>query len=126
MPAQAAITLNGKVYTPRGTANGVSKWMLVGDATFGGAPSTLTESVKGPDKNGVYRTRWVLLVPKWAAADSACACTGSELGYTRYDEVCESTTAITSAERTDVLARLTSLWAATPHNVSISGPEGSW
>lgn len=126
MPAQAAITLNTKVYQPRGTQNGVSKWVLLNDASFGGAPSTLTESVKGPDKNGVYRTRWVLLVPKWAAEDSSCSCIGSELGYARYDETIESTTALTAAERTDMGARLTSLWATAPHQVSITGPEGSW
>ena len=65
MPAQSSLTLNTKVYTPRGKTNGdIATWALVGDASFGGATSTVTERVAGPSKDGVYRETFKLTLPK--------------------------------------------------------------
>lgn len=126
MPAQASITLNTKVYTPRGTSNGISSWALAGDTTFGGGVSVVTESVRGPLANGGNRTRWVVTAPKLAAADSACACTGSILGTAKADIVIDVPSALTAAERQDFVDRLQALVALSVFDLSVSTPEGSW
>lgn len=126
MPAQASITLNSKVYTPRGTQGGITTWALAGDATFGGAQSTVTESVRGPLSNGNYRTRWVVAVPKAADSDSPCACTGSNIGNGKADIVIDIPTSFTAAERQDFVDRLQALVALSVFDVSVSTPEGSW
>lgn len=127
MPAQSSLTLNTKVYTPRGTQQGVSTWALAGDTTFGGALSTVTESVRSPlPSNGGNRTRWVLTVPKVATADSSCACVGSSLGSAKCDIVIDVPSSFTQGERTDLAARLQALVALTVFGVSVSTPEGSW
>lgn len=126
MPSQASITLNTKVYTPRGTQNGISTWALAGDATFGGAQSSVTESVRGPLSNGNYRTRWVVDVPKNATADSACACTGQLLGKGKADIVIDIPSSFTAAERQDFVDRLQALVALSVFDVSVATPEGSW
>ncbi|DAD51930.1 coat protein [ssRNA phage Esthiorhiza.1_10] len=126
MPAQGSITLNTKVYLPRGTQQGVSTWVLAGDATFGGAPSTLTESVRGPLADGTYRTRWVLTCPKVTTVDTACACAGTVIGQYKADVTITSATALTLAERQDGVDRLQSLVALSVFDVSVATPEGSW
>lgn len=126
MPVAAALTLNTKVYTPRGTQNGITSWALANDPTFGGAQSDLTESVRGPLTNGSYRTRWVLNVPKNAAEDSPCACTGSSLGRGKADIVIDVPVSFTAAERQDFVDRIQALVALSVFDVSVSTPEGSW
>lgn len=126
MPAQASITLNTKVYTPRGTQNGISTWSLAGDTTFGGAQSDVTESVRGPLANGLYRTRWVLALPKVATADTACSCVGAILGKGKADVTIDIPTSFTAAERQDFVDRLQALIALSVFDVSVSTPEGSW
>jgi len=126
MPAQAAITLNTKVYSPRGTQNGVSTWSLAGDATFGGAQSDVTESVRGPLADGFYRTRWAVAVPKIATADTACACVGQVIGKGKADIVIDTPTSFTAAERQDFVDRLQALVALAVFDVSVATPEGSW
>lgn len=126
MPAQSSITLNTKVYTPRGTQNGISTWSLAGDSTFGGAQSNMTESVRGPLSNGTYRTRWLLTVPKVASSDSACSCTGASMGQGKCDIVIDFPVSFTSAERQDFVDRIQAMVALTVFDSSVSTPEGSW
>lgn len=126
MPAQSSITLNTKVYTPRGTQNGVSTWALAGDATFGGAVSTVTESVRGPLADGKFRTRWVVSIPKAATSDGPCGCAGSIMGTAKADIVIDIPTNLTSAERQDFVDRIQALVALSVFDVSVSTPEGSW
>jgi uncharacterized protein (DUF1810 family) len=126
MPAQSSITLNTKVYTPRGTQNGVSTWALAGDATFGGAQSSVTESVRGPLTDGTYRTRWVVFIPKAASADTACGCVGSITSTGKADIVLSIPTNFTAAERQDFVDRVQALVALSVFDVSVSTPEGSW
>ena len=126
MPAQAAITLNTKVYNPRGTQQGISTWALVNDSTFGGAQSTVTESVRGPNANGNYKTVWVVTVPKAATVDSPCACTGSTLGTGKARIEMDIPVAFTAAERQDFVDRIQALAALAVFDSSVSGPEGSW
>ncbi len=126
MPAQSSITLNTKVYAPRGTQNGVSTWALAGDTSFGGAVSTVTESVRGPLSDGTNRSRWIVTVPKAASVDSACACTGSLLGTAKADINLSVPTSFTAAERQDFVDRVQALVALSVFDVSVSTPEGSW
>ncbi len=126
MPAQSSITLNTKVYTPRGTQQGISTWALAGDASFGGAVSQVTESVRGPLSDGRYRTRWVVSIPKAATVDSACSCTGSILGSGKADIVIDIPTSFTAAERQDFVDRIQALVALSVFDVSVATPEGSW
>lgn len=127
MPAQGSITLNTKVYTPRGTSNGVSTWALAGDTSFGGAISTVTESVRSPlPSTGGNRTRWVVSVPKVATDDSPCACTGSNLGNAKADIVVDVPPSFSLAERQDFVDRIQALVALSVFDVSVSTPEGSW
>lgn len=126
MPTQSAITLNTKVYSPRGTQNGVTTWALAGDATFGGAQSTVTESVRGPLSDGTYRTRWVVTIPKAASADTACGCVGSLMGTGKADFTISFPTNFTAAERQDFVDRIQALIALSVFDVSVSTPEGSW
>jgi hypothetical protein len=126
MPAQSSITLNTKVYTPRGTANGISTWALAGDTSFGGAVSTVTESVRGPLTDGSNATRWVLTVPKVATVDSVCGCIGSTIGTAKADIKLSVPTSFTAAERQDFVDRVQALVALSVFDVSVSTPEGSW
>lgn len=126
MPAQASISLNTKVYNPRGKTNDVASWALVGDATFGGATSTLTESVRGPSKDGIYRTRWSLSVPKAAAADSACGCVGQIMATGDADIQIRIPISFTTAERQDFVDRIQSAVASAVFDDSVAKVEGSW
>lgn len=126
MPAQASITLNTKVYTPRGTQQGVSTWALAGDSTFGGGVSIATESVKGPNDKGMTRTRWILNLPKLATADSPCACTGGSLGGAKFEVIVDQSSSLTAAERQDAVDRFQALVALSVFDLSVSTPEGSW
>lgn len=126
MAVQGVLTLNTKAYNPRGVADSIGRWALVGDASFGGATSQATESVRGPSKDGIYRVRWTLSVPSAATADSACACTGQLLGTADVDIVARIPSSFTTAQRQDFVDRIQSLVASTPFDVSISGLEPSW
>lgn len=126
MPVQANVALNAKVYTPRGTSGGISTWSLVGDATFGGAQSDLTESVRGPDSAGVTHTQWILFVPKVASEDSACSCIGASQGRGKAGIKIDIPTSFTTAERADFAARIQAAVATAIFGSSVSGPEGSW
>jgi len=126
MPAQASMTLNSKVYTPRGTDSGISKWALVGDTSFGGATSTVSESVRGPSKDGIWRIRWTFDVPKAADDDSTCACTGQILGTAGADIQIRVPNTFTLAERQDFVDRLQAAVATSVFDVSVSSLEGSW
>lgn len=126
MPVQGSITLNTKVYTPRGTSNGITTWALAGDASFGGAQSQVTESVRGPLSDGTYRTQWIVVIPKAAAEDSPCGCTGEILGTGKAKLEITWPVGYTAAERQDFVDRLQDLFALSVFDKSVSVPEGSW
>lgn len=126
MPVQAAIVLNTKSYSPRGKTADVASWALVGDATFGGATSTIMESVRGPSKDGVYRVRFTLAVPKAAGADSACACLGQEIGSGVADIQIRLPSSFTSTERQDFVDRIQALVATAVFDAAVANLEGSW
>lgn len=126
MPVQSNLTLNTKVYTPRGTSNGISSWALSSDSSFGGAQSDVTESVRGPLSNGTSRVRFTLTLPKTASVDSPCACTGQRVGYGKADIVVDVPTSFTAAERQDFVDRIQSLVASAVFDTAIANLEGSW
>ncbi|DAD52514.1 coat protein [ssRNA phage SRR5467091_8] len=126
MPVASNLTLNSKVYTPAGTQGGITTWRFPGDASFGGGFSSVTESVRGPSKDGIYRTRWGLTVTKLATEDSSCGCAGMKIADGNADIQIRFPMTFSSAEKADLAARIQALVALAVFSTSISGPEGSW
>lgn len=127
MGAQANLVLNTKTYSPRGSTNGVSKWVLTGDTTFGGASSTATESVRDPSNDSaVTRVRFKLDVPKAASEDSACSCVGAitARGICNIDISIPLT--FTAAERADYALRIQGLVASQLFTDAVKDLTGSW
>ncbi len=126
MAAQGNLSLNTKVYTPRGKQGDVASWALFGDSTFGGATSFLTESVRGPSKDGVNRVQFKLDVPKAADASSACACVGQEIarGVGSFNILVPS--AFTAAERDDFTKRMQAAVANAIFSAATTNLEGAW
>lgn len=127
MPVQSNLTLNTKVYAPRGKTNGdIANWALAGDTTFGGATSVVTERVTGPSKEGVNRVTFKLTIPKAAAADTTCACVGEEIAKAIASLEVVIPSAFTLAERTDLRLRLQGLVANAIMTAAIDNLETSW
>lgn len=126
MAAQGNLTLNTKVYNPRGKTGDIASWVLAGDTTFGGAMSTVQTSVRGPSKDGLSRVRIKLDVPKSADAASACACPGQEIGRGLFDGQFVIPTSYTAAERTDFALRVQGLIANAITTALLANLEGSW
>ncbi len=126
MAAQSSLTLNTKVYVPRGTSQGISSWALVGDATFGGATSSVTESVRGPTSSGLTRVQFNMRLPKAATADTACGCTGSVLGEGNASFQITVPATFTSSERADFCDRLQALVAHAVFQSAVGDLEGAW
>lgn len=126
MSAQGNLTLNTKVYAPRGKTGDVAKWTLAGDTTFGGASSNVTESVRGPSKDGVSRVHFKLDVPKAADASSACACIGQQIGLGIADVNVTVPASFTAAERLDFVLRIQGLIANAVFTAAVQNLEGSW
>lgn len=127
MPVQSNLTLNTKVYAPRGKSSGdIAGWALVGDSTFGGATSLVTEKVAGPSKDGITRATFKVSIPKAAAADTSCACVGETIatGIANVELVIPS--AYTAAERADFTLRVQGLVANAVFTAAGSNLEGSW
>lgn len=127
MAAQSNLTLNTKVYAPRGKNSGdIATWALVGDATFGGATSLVTERVKGPSKDGIYRASFQMSVPKAATADSACGCVGSEIAKAIMTVEVVIPSQFTAAERDDLRLRTQGLIANAIYTAAVANLEGAW
>lgn len=128
MPAMSAVTLNTKVYNPRGKRGDVASWALVGDTTFGGATSVFTESVTtdtGGDYPGANRAQFRLAIPKAADAASTCACPGQEIGKALITTTAIISPGMTAAEVTDITLRAQALVAHAIWTAAMKG-EGSW
>lgn len=126
MSAQTNLTLNTKVYTPRGNIGGISKWALAGDSTFGGAISSVTESVRDPSKNGITRVKFKIDVPKAATADSACSCIGESIGTGICNIDVVIPTSFTAAEREDFALRIQGLVASQIFTDAVKDLTGTW
>lgn len=126
MPAQSTLTLNAKAYAPRGKTGDVASWVLLGDASFGGAISTVTESVRGPSRDGVHRVQFKLDVPKAASEDSPCGCTGQNIGLGIADIRLTLPSGFTAAERADFTDRVQALVAHAIFTAAGDNLEGSW
>lgn len=126
MAAQGNLTLNTKVYAPRGKTGDIASWALSGDATFGGATSIVTESVRGPSKAGVSRVQFKLDVPKAADANSACACIGQEIARGIADIAITVPAGFTAAERDDFTKRIQGLVANAIFAAATTNLEGAW
>ena len=124
MAAQSAITLNGKVYNPRGKQGNIATWALVGDTSFGGATSTLSESVV-VSKDYNTRVQLKLTMPKAAVSDTACGCAGTILSRGYGDVVVFVPANFTVAEKQDLCDRLQAAVANAIFDAACQG-EGSW
>jgi hypothetical protein len=124
MGAQSAITLNAKVYNPRGKQGNIASWALVGDATFGGATSTLSSSVI-QSKLMDTRVQLKLTIPKAAVSDTACGCAGTITSRGYGDVVVFVPANFTVAEKQDLCDRLQAAVANAIFDAAVQG-EGSW
>lgn len=125
MAAQTALTLATRVYNPFGTQNGVSTWRYPNDVVFNGI-STVTQSVRGPSKEGVLRIQHKLDAPRVKGEDSPCGCTGELIdgAVVRVEAIIPA--AWTKAQRQEVLDRLQSLVASTEFTAAYDDLEGAW
>ena len=126
MPSQSTLTLNTKAYAPRGKSGDIATWALAGDTTFGGATSTVTESVRGPSKDGVTRIRFKLDVPKAASENSSCACIGQNIGTGIATVELVIPSGFTATERADFTDRIQALVANAVFTAAGDHLEGSW
>lgn len=125
MPAQANVTLNSVVYAPGGFQNGSARWTNRSGG-FGAAFSNITEKLVTPAKSPVTRIEFDLDVPIVATVDDACACAGTLLRTSTVKISVWIPNSSTSAERTDLLARITSLIGATPFTAAVSNLDPSY
>lgn len=125
MASQTTITLNTVPYAPSGVNGAVAQWRNLSDPTFKSL-TKLTESVTGPSKEGVFRTRWKLDVPKVAEDASSCACPGEQLSIGVGDISLIIPASWTAAERTNFRTRLQDLVTSAAFIASIDNLEGSW
>lgn len=126
MPIAGNVTLNTKVYSPRGTSNGVTKWVKPGDTGFGGGQSELTSSLKGPNDSGNNRVRIILTSPLIASEDSVCACAGTALGIAQMNCNIDLPSALTPAQRQDFRMRIKDYFATAEFTALLDNLEGSW
>ena len=126
MPSQSTLTLNTKAYAPRGKSGDIATWALANDTTFGGATSTVTESVRGPSKDGVTRIRFKLDVPKAASENSSCACIGQNIGTGIATVELVIPSGFTATERADFTDRIQGLVANAVFTAAGDHLEGSW
>lgn len=124
MPQATAVTLNSVAYNPQGTQNGVTSWRT--SPGTGGERSALTESVRGPLTNGMYRNRFVVTLPVVREEDTPCGCAGSLLGTAKADIVVDIPAGFSATARADLLARIQALAATTFFEKSITDLEGAW
>lgn len=124
MGAQSAITLNTKVYNPRGKQGNIALWALVGDTTFGGATSMLSSSVV-QSKLMDTRVQLKLTIPKAAVSDTACGCAGAITSRGYGDVVVFVPANFTVAEKQDLCDRLQAAVAHAIFDAAVQG-EGSW
>lgn len=125
MATQASITLATRVYVPMGVANGIARWIYRGDAVFHGT-SELTQSVKGPSKEGVDRIRLKLAIPNVATEASACACPGSvkDSAFANLEVVVPD--AWSDAQRLELHARIVDAAASAIFGQAVKFNEGAW
>lgn len=125
MAAQTSVTLNTVAYAPNGTQGNIALWRNLQDPNLGGL-TTLRESVTGPSKEGVFRVRWKLDLPKVAEDASPCACPGEQLSVAVADISVIMPASWTAAQRADFRARVQDLVTDAAFVASLDNLEGSW
>jgi hypothetical protein len=125
MAQQANITLNSVVYASGGTKNGVTTWTN----RSGGVGASFTnvhEEFVQPAKGKVVRMKFSLDVPVVATTDSVCGCAGTLLRTS----TCQISVWVpqdsSAAERTDLLARITSLVGTAPFTNGVGNLDPTW
>lgn len=113
MAAQAAITLNTKVYAPSGSNDGTATW-TDRSAGVGGGFSIATEKFDQTTKGSVQRMLFTLNLPVVSATDTNCACAGDVLRTSSVQISVWVPLASTLAERTDFYLRIKDFVASAP------------
>lgn len=126
MAAQTALVLNTKSYAPRGKSGEIARWALVGDTTFGGAMSNLTQRLVGPNSNGDYILTVKLAVPKAATESSACACIGAEVAKEEFNLTVKLPSTYTVSERDDAVKRFQGYIASAVFTAAAKDLEPAW
>lgn len=126
MTAQAAISLNGKSYSPAGVRSGVATWFyrVLGIANgFSKLTSSLTRT-GGASRN--YKTDWLLAIPVVATESNGCVCEG-DVTRTAYLQILSTVSpASTTVERQELLDQLDDLVASAAFRASILDLEPVW
>lgn len=126
MAAQGNITLDGQVYVPYGNVGGIATWSLLGDTDFGGGRSDLILSVTVPSREGIYRVKSKLTVPKTAETASACACVGDTLGRAIADVTLVIPSNYTAAERANFIDRIQAYVASAEFTAAGDELQPAW
>lgn len=124
MAAQATLTLDTKVYNPRGVNAGIAKWVFTPDTEFGSSNAVATLSLS--DGKTVNRIKAKLELPNLATDDTACGCAGTTTysGLIAIDVVLPYQ--MTSAQRLAAYNRLVSLVSSTDFSKAVKDLEPVW
>jgi hypothetical protein len=112
MSQQANVTLNSVVYAPNGTSNGIATWANRSGG-YGGSFSFLTEKMTQTNPD-VIRFEFKLTVPIVETVGTGTAAIGDVLRTSTFFLTALMPANSTTAERTDMKARLVSLAASLP------------
>lgn len=125
MAQQSVVTLNTHAYNPRGVSAGIASWVDPVNST-GSAVTKLTESVRGPNGQGIYRVRFQLSLPVMAAADTVCACKGSVVGTAIASIDVLVPGSFSDTDRTNLQLQITELAASTIFVDAVKNLTGAW
>lgn len=125
MAAQSALTLATRTYSPAGVDAGVATWRYPEDVVFHGV-SKVTESVRGPSKDGLYRVNFKVDTPRVLDEDSSCGCAGTQVdnAQTRIETIFPSRW--TKAQRQEHWDRVQDLVASAVATAAHDDLEGAW
>lgn len=115
-----SITLNSKVYNFAGFDTQQLSNYVNRDSGVPTGFSRLTSRVDDGQGSANTKVRWKLKVPVVASEDSECSCAGALLREYIVDIVATVPPGSTSAERTDLDARITDLVASAEFTASIT------
>jgi hypothetical protein len=124
MTQQANVTLNSVVYAPNGTSNGVATW---GNRSGGyaGSFSFLTEKMTTTNPD-IVRFEFKLNVPIVETVGTGTAAIGDVLRTSQAFVTMLMPASSTTAERTDIKARMVSLIASTPFTDAVGNLDPAY
>lgn len=125
MSQQANVTLNGVVYAPNGTSNGIATWANRSGG-YGNAFTFLTEKLTQNAKTGVVRSEFKLNVPIVETVGTAHDAVGDLLRTSTVIITVLQAANSTAAERTDLKLRIQNLVAALPFTDAVGNLDPAY